>query len=104
MYFFFFLVLVITVTEVNVPSVTCRVKHVRDPEEISALLVREAGKWQPANAIPSVQKGSLSQTSVVRNVIIIAARAKVSYIAVDWLKNFAFLTSMGKHLFQAKVR
>lgn len=67
---------VITVTEVNVPSVTCRVKHVRDPEEISALLVREAGKWQPANAIPSVQKGSLSQTSVVRNVIIIAARAK----------------------------
>lgn len=60
------------------PSVTCRVKRVRGPEEISASLVREAGNWQPANAIPSVQKGSSSPTSVVRNVIIIAARAKVS--------------------------
>lgn len=74
----FFLVLVITATEVNVPSVICRVKRVRDPEEISALLVREAGNWRPANAIPNVQKGSSSQTSAVRNVIIIAARAKVS--------------------------
>lgn len=58
------------------PSVTCRVKRARGPEEINALLVRGAGNWQPANAIPSVRKGSLNQTSVVRNVIIIAARAR----------------------------
>jgi len=76
-----------------VPSVICRVKHVRGPEEISALLVQEAGNWRLANAIPNVRKGSLSRTLVVRNVITIAVHARVSYnwsIAVDRL-NLRFL-------------
>lgn len=75
------------------PSVTYRVKHVRDPEEISALLVRGAGNWRPANAIPSVRKDSSNRTLVVKNVITIAARVKVSYnllVAVDRL-NLRFL-------------
>lgn len=75
------------------PSVTCRVKHARGPEEINALLVREAGNWPPANAIPSVRKDSLNRTLVVRNVITIAVHARVSYnrsVAVDQL-NLCFL-------------
>lgn len=71
------LVSVITATEANAPSVTYRVKRVRDHGGISASLVRAGGNWQPASAIRNVRKGSSSPITAVRSVITIAARVKV---------------------------
>lgn len=75
---------VITATGVNAPSVTCRVKRVRDHGEISASRVRAGGNWQPASAIRNARKGSSSPITAARSVITTAARAKVRRsIAID---------------------